>query len=133
MGRPPTAALRLQARRREGGRVRRLTTILASGALLAVLATPAPSLASDPTVTAGQLVPDAALPGGSWGMDFGPDDHLWVGHIGSRTIHELNADSGKVLATYGPEDGFEGSDDLAVGPDGAVYYTAILTGEPPSR
>jgi WD40 repeat protein len=62
-------------------------------------------------------------------MDFDADDHLWVGHIGSRTIHELNADSGKVLATYGPEGGFEGSDDLTVGPDGAVYYTAILTGE----
>jgi streptogramin lyase len=109
--------------------VRRLTAILASGALVAALAAPAPALAADPTVTGRQLVPGAALPGGSWGMDFDADDHLWVGHIGSRTITELNANSGKVLATYGPEGGFEGSDDLTVGPDGAVYYTAILTGE----
>ena len=62
-------------------------------------------------------------------MDFDADGHLWVGHIGSRTITELDADNGKILATYGPEGGFEGSDDLTVGPDGAVYYTAIMTGE----
>lgn len=62
-------------------------------------------------------------------MDFDADDNLWVGHISARNITKLDPDSGRILATFGPEGGFEGSDDLTVGPDGAVYYTAILTGE----
>jgi len=62
-------------------------------------------------------------------MDFDQADRLWVGNIGARQITELNARTGRILARFGPDQGVEGADDVAVGPDGAVYYTAIMTGE----
>jgi len=108
--------------------MKRAIAIITAGLLS--LATAAPGLAAGPVRATGHLlVPESPLPGGSWGMSFDRDDNLWVGHISDRTITKLDPNSGRVLATFGPVDGVEGSDDLVVGPDGAVYYTAILTGE----
>lgn len=107
--------------------MRRATVIVVAGLLTLSLASAA--AAAHPKLTGRVLVPAAPLPGGSWGMAFDQDDNLWVGHISDRTITKIDPDSGRVLATFGPLEGVEGSDDLTVGPDGAVYYTAILTGE----
>lgn len=107
--------------------MRRAVAILVAVLLTMSLASVA--AAAHPKLTGRVLVPAAPLAGGSWGMAFDQDDNLWVGHISARTITKIDPDSGRVLATFGPIDGVEGSDDLTVGPDGAVYYTAILTGE----
>ena len=107
--------------------MRRLFVLCLSLLVVASLAVSAG--ADEPRVSGRLLVPGARLPGGAWGIDFDQADHLWVGNLAARQITELNANTGRILARFGPDQGVEGADDVAVGPDGAVYYTAIMTGE----
>jgi streptogramin lyase len=107
--------------------MRRLFVLCLSLLVVASLAVSAG--AGEPRVSGRLLVPGARVPGGTWGMAFDQADHLWVGSIAARQVTELNANTGRILARYGPDQGAEGADDVAVGPDGAVYYTAIMTGE----
>jgi DNA-binding beta-propeller fold protein YncE len=109
--------------------MKRITAPIVAVLLAVVAATPA--LAADPPALVGRLlVPATPMLGGAWGMAVDQDDNLWVGNIGGRSVTKIDADSGKILARYGPESGAEGADDVAFNPvDGAIYYTAILTGE----
>ena len=107
--------------------MRRLFVLCLSLLVVASLAVSAG--ADEPRVSGRLLVPGAPLPGGTWGIDVDQAGHLWVGNLAARQIAELNANTGTILARFGPDQGVEGADDVAVGPDGAVYYTAIMTGE----
>jgi sugar lactone lactonase YvrE len=102
-----------------------------AGALLLTATVAGSGLAADPVRLTGRLlVPAAPLQGGTWGIAFDRDDHLWAGHISARTITKLDPDSGRVLARFGPDQDVEGADDVALNPiDGSICYTAILTGE----
>jgi sugar lactone lactonase YvrE len=81
-----------------------------------------------PGVTRRLLVGAAPLAGAN-GLVFDRNDRLYVGSVGGREIVRMDANSGRILARFGPGEGFEGADDVALGPDGAVYYTALFTGE----
>jgi sugar lactone lactonase YvrE len=108
--------------------MRRFAVLAIALLLLATTATPA--VAHRPRMVGGLLVPAAAQLGGAWGMAFDADDHLWIGNISGRSITKIDPGSGAILARYGWASGAEGADDVAFNPvDGAIYYTAILTGE----
>lgn len=111
-------------------RIAERSAALLTAALL-VAAASVPAAAADPPWLTGRLlVPAAAQLGGAWGMAFDAEDNLWIGNISGRSVTRIDADSGKILARYGWEAGAEGADDVAFNPvDGAIYYTAILTGE----
>lgn len=66
---------------------------------------------------------------GTNGIHFDPQGRLWVGSALGRELLVLDPETGAVLLRYGPEDGIETPDDVAVGADGSVFWTAILTGE----
>ena len=108
--------------------MRRFATLVCALVVVAGMVLPATATPREVHVTGRELT--AAAPFGyAAGMDFDNQGNLWVGSILSRTIIKRDPDSGRILARFGPAEDVEGPDDLAVGPDGAVYYTAIFTGE----
>jgi streptogramin lyase len=68
---------------------------------------------------------------GTNGLGFDPRNRMYIGCVGGgqRGIIVMDPKNGKILDRIGPERGVEGVDDLTFGPDGAVYYTALMTGE----
>lgn len=95
--------------------------------LVLSLAMAAPAAAASPAVTGHLLVRAAPLAGAN-GLTFDAQNHLWVGSASGR-ITEMDPNTGHILAKWGVADGVNGADDLTVGPDGNIYYTAIMTGE----
>lgn len=66
---------------------------------------------------------------GTNGMAFDSAGRLYVAGAYPSRITVLNSDSGEILDVLTPEHGVTTPDDVAVGPDGSVYWTALLTGE----
>lgn len=62
------------------------------------------------------------------GIYVGPEGRLWIASVVGREIMVLDPESGEILDRFGPDRGVEGPDDLAFGPDGALYWTSLLTG-----
>ena len=74
------------------------------------------------------LVTGAAFHGSN-GIRLSPKGLVYVASaVGSR-IDVLDPASGKRIRSLGPEQGVWGPDDLAFGPEGALYWTAFFTGE----
>jgi sugar lactone lactonase YvrE len=112
----------------EVGMMRRFASFVVVS-LLALVALPTASATADPSVkTIRLLARPAPIPGAN-GIVFDEGDQLYVGSVGGREIVKLDPNSGRILARFGPDQGFEGADDVALGPDGAIYYTALFTGE----
>jgi sugar lactone lactonase YvrE len=66
---------------------------------------------------------------GANGIIFDNSDQFYVASVFSRMIVIVDPESGHILNTLGVNDGVEGPDDLAFGPDGSLYWTSIITGE----
>ena len=66
---------------------------------------------------------------GTNGLYFDRHDRLYIASVSGREIVVMDPDSGKILDRIGPERGVESPDDLTFGPDGSLYWTALLTGE----
>jgi sugar lactone lactonase YvrE len=63
------------------------------------------------------------------GLYFDKQDRLYIASAGGREIVVMDPDSGKILDRIGPERDVETPDDLTFGPDGSLYWTALMTGE----
>jgi sugar lactone lactonase YvrE len=74
------------------------------------------------------LVHGAPLHGAN-GLSLGPSSKLYVASALGREIVVMDKGSGQILERYGRADGVETPDDLAFGPDGALYWTSLGTGE----
>jgi sugar lactone lactonase YvrE len=66
---------------------------------------------------------------GANGLFFDAQDKLHIGSVFGREIVVMDPGSGAILERLGPEAGVETPDDVTFGPDGSLYWTAILTGE----
>ena len=64
---------------------------------------------------------------GIQGLVWGPDGHLYAGSISGQRISRIDPVSGSVSEIVGPPHGE--ADDLAISPDGALAWTAIVAGE----
>ena len=63
------------------------------------------------------------------GFYFDSNDRIHMANLVSHEIHTLDSVTGELLATIDIEDGVITPDDVTVGPDDAVYWTAILSGQ----
>ncbi len=63
------------------------------------------------------------------GIEFDSADRLYIASLFGINITVMDPDTGKVLHRFGPDRGVEAPDDVAIGPDGSVYYTSLFTGE----
>jgi sugar lactone lactonase YvrE len=86
--------------------------------------TASPTAASTPRV----LVQGAGLHGAN-GLAFDSQDRLHIASWWGHSITVVDPETGAILAVYGPEEGVDGPDDLAVAADGSLYWTDLLTGE----
>jgi sugar lactone lactonase YvrE len=74
------------------------------------------------------LVRGAPLHGAN-GIAFDSSDRLHVASVVGREIVTMDPNSGEILDRLTRSDGVETPDDLAFGPDGALYWTAIIPGQ----
>ncbi|MFC1714280.1 ester cyclase [Candidatus Poribacteria bacterium] len=66
---------------------------------------------------------------GTNGIMFDSNDQLYIASVNGREIVVMDPETGEILDRLGPDMGVEGPDDLTFGPDGSLYWTAIMTGE----
>lgn len=105
--------------------------------LAPVLLLAAPALASarqatpvaTPSASAPRVLARGASLTGANGLGFDRDGRLHVASAFGRAIAILDPETGARLDTLGADRGVEGPDDLAFGPDGSLYWTALTTGE----
>ncbi|HEX5690767.1 MAG TPA: hypothetical protein VFX76_12225, partial [Roseiflexaceae bacterium] len=98
--------------------------------LLLIVLTLVVMVGAPPAQAAGRvhvLARGAALHGAN-GLAFDGADRLHIASVGGREIVVMDARNGAILDRYGPEQGVEGPDDLAFGPDGALYWTSLFSG-----
>lgn len=100
--------------------------LLGTLGLIAIMIVPLPN-AQAQTPPAKVLARGAPLAGAN-GMMFDAQNRLHVASVGSRSIFVLDPENGTILEQYGPDAGVESPDDLAFGPDGSLYWTALFTG-----
>jgi sugar lactone lactonase YvrE len=74
------------------------------------------------------LVRGAPLHGAD-GMVFDTHDRLFVASLAGREIVVMDPRTGRVVDRFGPDAGVQAPDDVAVGPDGSLYWTDPLMGE----
>ena len=70
-----------------------------------------------------------ALSACSNGLNFDSDDTLYVTSIMSSEIVLMDRETGEVLQRLGAAEGVTGPDDVAVAPDGTLYWTNYTSGE----
>lgn len=66
---------------------------------------------------------------GANGLMFDGQDRLHIASAMGREIIVMDPDTGEILERLGTDKGVDWPDDLAFGPDGSLYWTAISTGE----
>jgi len=66
---------------------------------------------------------------GAEGVMFDSNGRLHIASILGQEIVVMDPDSGEILDRIGADQGVKGPDDVAFGPDGSLYWTAILAGE----
>ncbi len=90
-------------------------------------ATPTPA---QPMPVPTSFVQQILVPGsyfhGVHGLAFNKDDQLFAGSVVGQTIYRVNVDSGDVDIVVDAPVGM--ADDIAIGPDGTMAWTAFLTG-----
>ncbi|MFT6115919.1 MAG: sugar lactone lactonase YvrE [Candidatus Azotimanducaceae bacterium] len=66
---------------------------------------------------------------GANGINFSPDNQLYIASVVGSNITVIDPDSGAIVRRLGTAEGVTGPDDIAFGPDGSYFWTSILTGE----
>lgn len=74
------------------------------------------------------LVQGAAIDGAN-GIMFDDNDMLYIASAAGREILVMDPKSGGIVDRLGTDLGIDTPDDLTFGPDGSLYWTAIMTGE----
>ena len=81
------------------------------------------------SASAVRAVVEGAALRGAQGIIFDDRDVLHVANLDGRQIVVMDPETGEILDTFGPEIGVDVPDDLIFGPDGSLYWTALLLGE----
>lgn len=121
------SAARTDARRvARSGRLGASPAALVAGAL-SVAAWIVPGVADADQWTVEPVIKGGALHGGPNGMAFESNGKLLVGSVVGQTVFEVDPATGAVATWVPPSAGI--ADDLAIGPDGTVYWASLPIGE----
>ncbi len=81
---------------------------------------------SDPVL---EIIATGAAIHGANGINFGPDDNLYIASFYAPEVAVMNKETGEIINSFGLAEGVLGPDDLVFHPDGeSFYYTDIMTG-----
>ena len=75
-----------------------------------------------------KVLVQGALIRGTNGIMFDSRDQLYIASVNEQEIIVMDPVSGEILERIGNENGVQGPDDLAFGPDGSLYWTDIYIG-----
>ena len=70
---------------------------------------------------------DAPIKGAN-GIYFDKSDRLHIASVVGREIIVMDPNNGKILERIGRDRGVDTPDDVTFGPDGSLYWTAVLNG-----
>lgn len=76
-----------------------------------------------------RVIASGSIIQGAHGMAADPAGKLWVASLTGRRLVQVDANSGRILGEHGLASGVDAPDDLVFGPDGTLYFTAILSGQ----
>lgn len=114
---------------------RRVTSAVAAASLIALALAPLAGYAHEPAPgsTSGGYEKTVFVRGapihGANGLAVDTTDRLLVASALGGEIVALNRQTGKILERVGHSRGVDAPDDVAVGPDGSIYWTDIQIGE----
>ena len=110
--------------------MRRFLTLFAAvlALMTVVMATQATLAVGHSRVKVEVLVRGAPIHGAN-GLAVGSHGRLYVASVFGREIVVVNSRTGRILDRLGPDEGYNGADDLTFGPDGSLYWTDILAGK----
>lgn len=107
---------------------RSLVLVLVVLTLLAVMAlSPAAAVSGDVHYITKVLARGASIHGAN-GITIDAAGRAYIASALGREIVVLDTRTGQILDRYGVDDGTNGGDDVALGPDGSLYWTDILEG-----
>ncbi len=96
--------------------------------LLAVMAlSPAAAVSGDVHYITRVLARGASIHGAN-GITVDAAGRAYIASVLGREIVVLDTRTGRILDRYGVDDGTNGGDDVALGPDGSLYWTDIMEG-----
>ncbi|MEE4274870.1 MAG: hypothetical protein V2J16_03275, partial [Thermoleophilia bacterium] len=96
--------------------------------LLAVMAlSPAAAVSGDVHYITRVLARGASIHGAN-GITIDAAGRAYIASVLGREIVVLDTRTGRILDRYGVDDGTNGGDDVALGPDGSLYWTDIMEG-----
>ncbi len=84
---------------------------------------------TEPDVPVLSVLATGADIAGANGIHFSPDNLLYIASVLGSNITVINPETGEIIRQLGADQGVIGPDDIAFMPDGAFYWTSILTGE----
>src|SRR3954466_13761367 len=80
---------------------------------------------SDPARVRSRVLAQGSIIQGAHGMAVDAAGKLWVASLTGRRLVQVDPDSGRILGECSLSDGVDAPDDVVVGPDGTLYFTAI--------
>ena len=108
---------------------RRIFSLVILGSLLTVIGQNVAVMGKQPFEAEGKYIIEGALIHGANGIYFDGDDLLHIASVNGREIIVMDPQTGVIIDRLTTEKGVECPDDLIIGPDGSLYWTAIMTGE----
>jgi sugar lactone lactonase YvrE len=109
--------------------VRKVLSLAAAGAaVLLACASAVPASASRPQGYDVKVFVQGAPIHGANGLAVDPQGRLLVASVWGGEIVALDRQTGAVIERLGDGVGVDGPDDVAIGPDGSIYWTDILLG-----
>jgi len=80
------------------------------------------------STTAPAVEVDQTPPVGANGIKIADDDTVWIASLGSDAILRVDTTTGRIVARIDAPAG-SGPDDVALAPDGTLYWTGFLSGD----
>ncbi|KFA89779.1 gluconolaconase [Archangium violaceum] len=85
------------------------------------------SLSAPPSAYKQEVVVAASPFQGVHGLALDGKGHLLASNLLGQTVHSIDLSNGAVSTVVGPPQG--GADDVALGPDGSIYWTGFFSGQ----
>src|SRR5690349_6182010 len=104
-----------------------MTRFLSKTLAAALLLSSGQALSAPPPAYRQEVVVAPSPFQGVHGLALDGKGHLLASNLLGQTVHSIDLSTGAVSTVVGPPQG--GADDVALGPDGSIYWTGFFSGQ----